>query len=295
MAIPDHYFEVRNLQKSRLGDKIIILYQVGSFFEMYSKKINGDLEDKNIKDFTSKLNFKITKYNESNIWFTGIPGCTLERYIKIGTDLGYTIVIYKQEDSETNSKKKKRIYFKTFSSLTNFEENNISNNSNIVTCVWINRNNMLSQDIYIGISLVDVMTGFTLFSQYCKQGVHDTTIYDDLERFLKIYVPKEIIFIHNLDDTEIEEVVNICDINDSVKYHTLKEGDNEFINKCTQQVYQSEQLKLMYPNKNEDFLIKILETHYFSLLSFCYLIHYLNNHDSILTNSLMFPVLGIPR
>jgi len=289
MTIPDHYFEVRDFHKSELGDKIIILYQVGSFFEMYSKKINGELEDENIKNFVSKINFKITKINDKNVWFTGIPGCTLERYLKIGTDLGYTIVIYKQEDSETDSKKKTRKYFKTFSSLTNFEENNISNNSNIITCVWIYRNNILSKDIYICISLVDVMTGFTLFSQYHKQGIHDTTIYDDLERFLKIYVPKEIIFIHNLDDTEIDEVVNICDIDD-VKYHSLKEGDNEIISKCREQVYQQEQIKFMYPNKNEDFLNKIFETHYFTLSSFCYLIYYLNNHDSMLTISLKFPV-----
>ena len=63
MALTEEYFRLSNEYTHKYGKKTILLMQVGSFFECYSKTDSaGDITDANMKEFCSAcdLNCSIT-------------------------------------------------------------------------------------------------------------------------------------------------------------------------------------------------------------------------------------------
>lgn len=283
------YFSLTKDYIDKYGDRTILFYQNGGFIELFGRKNkNGEFYGSKINEFSKEALLAVKmRDNNKGIYMAGFPIDQLEKYLKKGVELDYTIPVYLQEKSDISGKKGiVRKLFKIVSKGTTFNENDSSNN---IICVWISKSSLLSKKINIGISLVDVITGYTCLSQYDKDGVHDTSTYDDLERCFKIYNPNEIIFIHNLDDLEMGDIINYLMIN--VKYHIFRDDHDDMIKNCSSQIYQKEQIKKMYPESNENIFFELLNNYSYSLWSFCYLLYFLETHNSILTKSLKFPEL----
>ena len=52
--------------------------------------------------------------------------------------------------------------------------------------------------VVVGIANIDIYTGKTSIFQFKEPYVNNPTTFDELERFISIYNPSEVIFISNL-------------------------------------------------------------------------------------------------
>ena len=85
-----HYYEIQEEYKKKYGEKVIVFYQLGSFYEIYANKedeyqmvIGSDL-----------LNLRIAKKAES--FMQGFPDHSVQRFENILLSEGFTVVIVNQ-------------------------------------------------------------------------------------------------------------------------------------------------------------------------------------------------------
>ena len=135
MSIIIDYLEVSSIYQEKYGSKTVILYQVGSFFEIYSFFISKSNEICNITEIESissicNLNIAkkqayigenldenstilpfpknkkdigswIKKTPKSEIVMAGFRDYSLDKFVNIITDAGYTAVVYIQDKDTT--------------------------------------------------------------------------------------------------------------------------------------------------------------------------------------------------
>ena len=87
--------------------------------------------------------------------------------------------------------------------------------------------------------------------KYESNKLHEPCVFDELERFVSIYNPKETIIIHNYDnDKKITEIMQFIDQED-IKIHSIRLNDKTndktiMALKCEKQIWQQEILKKFY-------------------------------------------------
>jgi DNA mismatch repair protein MutS len=110
--IVDEYFEYYNKYRKEYGEKVCILMQIGSFYEMEMVK-NENEDIGNLDEIAKLLNIQITKKNKSittvdrnNPYMAGFPSISLSKFLPILLDNGYTVVVIDQVSSPPNVKRK---------------------------------------------------------------------------------------------------------------------------------------------------------------------------------------------
>ena len=105
------YLELTRTAKDKYGEKTLVFYQVGSFYEVYALEdpITKELTGSNISDFSRLCDMKITKksnmkpINGKNIVMAGEPlHGNPERKIRKLVENGYTVPIYQQDPTVPN-------------------------------------------------------------------------------------------------------------------------------------------------------------------------------------------------
>ena len=130
----------------------------------------------------------------------------------------------------------------------------------------------------------------TASSEYEIEFNEDPTPYDELERFLSIFNPTELIICHNMESSRINNVVNYLDLHDKrLHFVDLSNNPDGDINvkraiNCEQQIYQKKIIQKyfsqeIFVNANNDFLQYQLATQ-----SYCYLLEFIYRHNPDLVN-----------
>ena len=318
----EEYLNTLNALKKKRGDECILLWQCGSFFEVYAL---GIIKDKlvnfydakfQIETFRDLCNMTVVKKGEQKFrnrsvfmaGFTTSNPHILEKHLSTLMDNGLTVKVVIEDGDDIISKGKKRIELGIFSPGTNFnnDTNQITNN---IMCIWLEKRTktLLTKQPHLtcGSSIIDIFTGNSDFIEFNKSGenLQEISIFDDLERFYSIHKPKEVIFIHNYENkNEIDDIIQFCgfhpkkmtkiSIFDFNKRDTITELEKQaYI--FSKQNYQREILERFYNNAKLDYNI-FLETtqltHYpFSLQSFCFLLDYIYCHNPNLIHKIYEP------
>ena len=111
MTSPSLYDEYESYvlkYKKDYGDKVVVLYQCGSFYEIYSC---GD-GLVNMQELSTLLNIQVRRKNKSileinrsNTMMAGFPDYALQNFLKILVDDFYTIVVVSQISPPPNQKR----------------------------------------------------------------------------------------------------------------------------------------------------------------------------------------------
>jgi DNA mismatch repair protein MutS len=309
LMIQDYFDNVKHYE-NKYGKKTILLWQCGSFFEVYGMKDNeGNIIGSNIIEFSKILEIIIAekksyiKYNgeRKKVVMAGngtvVP---LEKYIPKLNNAGYTVVVWNEVGDDHINGGKERKEFGVFSVGTNFDiqTKEITNN---IACIWIESfKKSIIQNlprIFFGCSTIDIYTGkVTLFQyKYEANKLHEPCVFDELERFMSIYNPREIILIHNYeDDKKVKELLQFIEYPD-IKLHNinLNEKCDKTIQalKCEKQIWQQEILKKFY--KMNDFNVFFdscrLKEYSWATQSFIYLLNFVEKHNNNLVENLNYP------
>jgi DNA mismatch repair protein MutS len=310
MSVLADYLEITNKYQSEYGPNTILLMQVGSFFEVYglcdskTKKITGS----RIEDFSIICDLRIADKNNcvgaDSVVMAGFKDIVIEKYIRKLQETGFTVVVYSQQAVGTGFT---RVLSGIYSPGTYFPDTSTGLTNNI-TCVWIdyvhNKVFMKGRYIVVGVANIDIYTGKTSIFQFQESYTNNPTNFDDLERFISIYNPSEVILLSNLSDNEVDDVISYANIKCSsihkinTNYETNIVTNNLVTSNpavlraknCEKQSYQKEILTKFYDIGNYDVFIQNFYDHDVAAKAFCFLLDFVYQHNPSLINKIDEPV-----
>jgi DNA mismatch repair protein MutS len=204
MNMITEYFERTAEYKRKYGPNTLLLMQCGTFYEVYAYSEPNEIDYRggSILEFSKICNMAIStkKVNYKNyiVYMAGFTFYKIDHYVQRLVEQQYTVVEYIQEDSmQTNGKKKVRRLNAIYSPGTHlsFETNNKSQMSNHIMCIWVHE---FRSKYIIGVSLLNNYTGQTYLMEHILQDqtLHSTS-FDELDKYISIYQPREMILICN--------------------------------------------------------------------------------------------------
>ena len=297
MAMVKDYLKKTKEYKISHGEKTVVLYQCGSFFEVYGiKDKQGNITGSDIVEVAGICDLHIANKlsGEGTVVMSGFGLPQLDKYVKKLTDEGWTVPVIVQDTPGSNTTRSLKIIC---SPGTNFlqDDSKLSNN---IACIWIEKTtaallNLKKPHLQCGMSNIDIYTGKAFINQFEGEYLHNPATYDDLERFISIYNPNEALLIHNLNKKEITDVINFSGLS-SRKIHLislLEENNNvKTCKNCEKQVYQKEQIKRFYPEADFDVIFDKFYYHDKSTQAYCYLLNFLYESNPNLVNKIQEPI-----
>lgn len=290
MSIVKEYIDLTTEYKNLYGDKTIIFLMVGAFYEIYAIKKNNSFYGSSIDEISSVCDLNISEkqatYDNCKVYMCGFRDYTLDKYVTKTTDMGYTCVIF---DQEQEGKKFIRKLSAIYSPGTVFKNNNnyLSNNC---SCIWFHEH---SNNLLVGISSIDVLTGKTILYEYITKNINLPTAYDDLERFLSIYRPSELILI-SPNSSNTNHIKYVTDIYNSSKNHIIYLNDTsifaERAKKCEKQVYIKELINTTYKSINYNTFSSLFLQNTISAQSFTFLLNFIHEHNPFLIKNIQVPI-----
>ena len=286
------YFRELEKYENKYKNKVILLWQCGSFLEVYGKK-RGDriygsdiLEFSRICDMTIANKKKCTNKEEGVVMAGFSPITKLDKHVKKMCDNGYTVAVWlENEEDHTN-----RYEHGVFSPGTFFNTEKRGGTNNIM-CLWVDitESNLLSKQSLItcGMSVIDIFTGKVNMFEYTEEYFHNPTTFDEIERFHSIYMPSETIVIHSSYE-KIDDIISFSGIN-SKSIHIHEDKDFKHLEK---QVYQKELLKKFYRFNDYDSFYDSLpfKEYPVSTQSFCFLLNFIFEHNPDLVYNISQPI-----
>ena len=283
--IIEEYFRLYEKYSSKYGKNNTILFlQIGSFHEAYQTNTQG-FELQKISDIlniiVSKKNKSISEVSNKNPYMLGFPSITLNKFIKILIDNGFTIVIGDQVTPPPNPK---RAITNIYSPGTYLDDNTPDvNNIFSIYIEEVNNNNLI-----IGLAVLDLTTGKSIIHEIYSIIDDEKICLDETVRFMYSNQVKEIIITtSNISDKKINDIFSYLEISNKIYHH------NKISKSFLKLSYQQELLKKVYPNTGLLTPIEFLdlENLTYGRISFIILLNYAYDHSHNIINNLLKPAL----
>lgn len=311
MSIVKEYFKLSNEYQEQYGDKTILFMMIGKFYEVYAiyekhlkltSVYSTTQNESQMIEFTNACNFSLGKKTTQEIecGMAGFPELYIDKYVQKMQEHGYTVVVYNQED--TGNKVMCRKLAGIFSSGTLFS-NDLNSLNNNTTCVWIdfiknNGINSLSKGNYIvtGIANINIYTGKTTISQTHESFLDNPTTYDNLERFISVHNPSEVIIISNMDEKYIRNMIQYTNID--CKKHIISLNpiydktniNSERAKNCQNIILQESILKQTFDFNDFNIFTQNFYGNHIAQNAFCFLIDFVQQHNPQLLKHIDEPI-----
>jgi len=304
MGVIDEYFEIYTEKVKEYGQNTILLFQIGSFFEVYeidncrekignAKKISKILE----LNMVNKCG-DITKSSKTRPNFIGFTISVLDKYLSILLRNGYTVVIVEQLESSSEKKGKlvKRGITKTYSPSLQPTDYTVENefSSNLVSILFntsepkarSNKKNALFIQI-MNVSVCCINNNNNTIEiienefSFLQNDIYTLNlVLENISRILYRCNPRELLIsggninITNYFNENYENVRILSDLH--VNY------DLNYKNKYLRRVWENVNFGLIEPI--EYFNLKEL-----SLTNLVYILNFIEKHDSSYIKNLSIP------
>jgi DNA mismatch repair protein MutS len=331
MALIKECIQLTKKYQDEYGERTIVLMQVGAFFEVYGLK-NKDtdiISGSQIEDFSKICDLNIADKKSSigndTVIMAGFSHYMIDKYLKKLQEAGYTVVVFTQDEQNKNTT---RSLAGIYSPGTYFspDSTHITNNT---TCIWINviesitsskyfanpstvvsgfkslqtaqattttatkqKNNKM---VYVGLANIDVYTGKTSIFECKETYINNPTTFDELERFISIYNPSEVIIIANVSNKEIDDIISYGNIQ-SKSIHKInltgQQNNTEMINRVLnseKQNYQKMILEKFYKIIDFDVFSQNFYENAIATQAFCFLLDFIYQHNPNLVNKISEP------
>lgn len=312
-TIADDYFDYYTTYKKEYGDKVCVMMQIGSFYEM--QMIDNQKEKiGNLHQICNLLNIQITKKNKntdnvdrSNPFFAGFPKPSITKFLPILLDNGYTVILVDQDDSKIGNKQKRYvsgIYSPGLRPLDiiNDDSDKIDTSNLISIFVELNWIGSKKSIVY---SICNINTSTNVFDVY-QSGIDITnenmsyeSILDELYRIMIRYSSREVIFNivtkeipYQLEEEFLIEYLDLYNksfhwkwINTDVDMDLYKEYSKiDYQNAFFRRVYQHINFGLLEPLQYFEF-----EFLQIASINCIYLLEFISRHDTKYIKNISIP------
>jgi DNA mismatch repair protein MutS len=301
MGVIDEYFQIYTEKVKEYGENTVLLFQMGSFFEVYeveekignAKKISKILE----LNMANKCG-DITKSSKTQPNFIGFTISVLDKYLSILLRNGYTVVMVEQLESSSEKKGKlvKRGITKIYSPSLQPTDYTVENefSSNLVSILFHidepkaksnKKNAPFIQIMNVSVCCINNNNNTIEIIEnefsFLPNDIYTLNLaLENISRILYRCNPKELLIsgeninIINYFNENYENVRVLSDPN--VNY------DLNYKNKYLRQVWENVQFGLIEPN--EYFNLKEL-----SLTNLVYILKFIEKHDHTYIKNLSIP------
>lgn len=296
------------------GDKICVLMQIGSFYEMQMLKSKDETVG-NVDEIARLINIQVTRKNkkieevsESNPIMAGFPLGALSKYLPVLLDNNYRVIVIDQVENTNSTNKIKRkvtgIYSNSLrpTNMDTYDENNLT----ILTLEYHVSNKKMQG--YINYSIINFDNITDSLEIYDKNSLIEKNtqlhyILEDIYRILYKYNTRELVInIDTNSDIPIKELskTELCkylEIDyEQVHYNYYDKTDVSKIWKEYKKTeFQNEYLKSVYHNLNFGLLTPIeyfnLEKYPVSVTNLVFFLEFINKHDTNLIKNISIPEL----
>ena len=315
----EEYVRLYKLHKAEYGEKMFLLYEVGSFYEVYAIKKENQYYETNIEDFSRICSLAIsantTMVRGVPYVMTGFNSYMIDKYVATILAASYTAVVYSQYDAptteeptETKGKKKKEVPKKirkldaiyspgTYVPYDVDQSHQMTNN---VAVIWIDtirpRKSTTRDHVICGIASANIYTGQTNIFEYQTIYYPNPTTFDELERVLSVLNPSESVFITTLSKEEIENVIQYVHVKTNhihILYdHISSDQDktqNQTVQNAKKQTYIKAILDATYNEEVYDTYKEFQENTY-ATQAFVYLLHFMKERNPDLIKKIKLPL-----
>ena len=141
---------------------------------------------------------------------------------------------------------------------------------------------------------IDVYTGKTSIFEFNETYIRNPTTFDELERFISIYNPSEVILIGNITEKEMDDVINYGNIESKSIHKIWIEDPNggekvKRVLNCEKQIYQKELLTKFYKIDDFDSFYQNFYQNSVATQAFCFLLDFIYQHNPNLVNKISEP------
>jgi DNA mismatch repair protein MutS len=299
--IMNEYIKLTKEYQEKYGKNTIVLLQVGAFFEVYGLKHpeTNEITESQIEDFSQICQLTISDkkiiYKKQQIVMAGFRDYTLEKYLQKITDGGYTAVVYVQEKE---GKVVTRKFYGVYSAGTfiSYETDNSPQLTNNIMCVWfdtckpLKRTNQLiaqKDSIIYGVATINIFTGESSIFEHNTNFIMNPTTFDELERYVSVYSPSELIIISPFDSKTIERILQYSGLKTN-SIHYFNSDNNEQVLRCSKQKYINVIISSQFGedafNNCEEF-----KTNEIATQAFCFLLNFIKEHNPNLVRNITIP------
>jgi len=294
-SIYSHYFSVTRENVKKYGEETIVYMQVGSFYELYGCKQNDMMIGSKIEDVANICDLQCKEkkllFEGDSVYMAGIPLNSLDKYIEKTVQGGYTAVVYIQSDDKDE---KERVLDSVYSPGTLISNSGQTSSSNNIMCIWIDYHKTMlrkanAQDsLVVGISVVDIITGMTSFYQYETEYKIVASNFDELQRYVSVYDPTEVIVACCLDENnDVEKIMDYSGIRSSkIHYVDMKSA---YAKNVVKQTYQNHIISEVFQSDTFDICLEFREKDT-ATKSYCYLLDFVKERNPHLVNNLSLPI-----
>jgi DNA mismatch repair protein MutS len=302
MALIKEYFEKTKHYIEEYGENTVLLMQVGAFFEVYGmqNQTTKNITGSQIMSFSNICDLNIADkkicVGKENIVMAGFSTYMIDKYLKKLQNAGFTAVVYTQDEQSKNTT---RSLLGIYSPGTYFSESNSQITNNIM-CIWAHVTNKLKsveKEVHVGIANVDIYTGKTTIFQFSELYINSPTTFDELERFVSIYNPSEVILIGNVSQKELNNIISYANIECKaihiVSTESAAEKNTENykrVSNCEKQTYQKAVLEKFFTDCDFEIFSQNFYENAIAGQAFCFVLDFIYQHNPNLVNKLLEPV-----
>ena len=209
-SIYDLYFSITKKYLEEYGEKTILFYKVGAFFEMYGLQQGSKILKSCVYDFTqlAQLNMSAKEVvsNDGTIVMAGFRDYSLDKYLKIATNHDYTVIVYDQDASDPKKIVRKLDAIISPGTYISYDTESSQILSNNVVCVWFTPYGS-KRNIVCGLSSAHIFTGETSIFEYETPYIMNPTSFDEIERFVSVIRPSEVVVVSYLCEKDTQTII----------------------------------------------------------------------------------------
>lgn len=301
-TIITEYINITHEYIRKYGENVILLMQVGAFFEMYGTKTESSLiyKGSRIEDICRICELNISdkkmQVQNENVYMAGFRDYSLDKYLQRIVDAGYTAVIYIQKKDSDGKVSRELHNIVSSGTYINYETESSQQISNNIMSVWMNviRDfKTKKENLIYGVSVIDVFTGKTFMFEYeCPYILNNPTTFDELDRCFSVFSPNELIIITPFDDATNDNLLKFVGSTARIvhKFNCYK-TDNVLIVNCEKQKYITEIISDFFGEDSYN-TCKEFNEHALATQSFCFLLNFVREHCASLVKKIDMPILS---
>lgn len=287
--LSEEYFAYQKEYEDKYGENTAVLYQKGSFYELYG--IDNEVEK--IGQFhkvcdilgvqETRANKSILENNRSNCLMAGFPLQSLNKFTRLLLQNNFTCIIIKEKIKTKEKEKTVRYLDCILSPATTLDETiDVDSDNTFLMCIFLEFNN--EKIIDVGFSYIDLTLGTSKIINIKTEKRCE----EELVGYIKTIGPKELIIYTKDYDNTHEELVERLSLQKNI-YHIYDIVDKNIFKVS----YQNTFLDKIFPSHGLMSVIEYLnlEKYPSSIVSYIFLLTFAYEHNANILDRIQKPAI----
>uniref|UniRef100_A0A383W6G0 DNA mismatch repair protein MutS-like N-terminal domain-containing protein n=1 Tax=Tetradesmus obliquus TaxID=3088 RepID=A0A383W6G0_TETOB len=223
----EEYKHVTARYRAQYGGKVLVLMEVGAFYEMY-----GCSESEvDIEAVCELLNIQLTRKDKetpafcSNPHMAGLPKVSIEKYLPVLVQTGFLVVLYGQQ---TDGKKVLARKVTSVQSKATYVQDLSAPSHHNLMCIHVEgipSCNCNKSVLMAGVAVVDLSTGRCMAGEFASRPSDPDLALDEVYRLLTVHTPVEVMLMGRADDLEANALIRRSELKHAGLYNQWRAYD----------------------------------------------------------------------